>query len=68
MFITICRLCSSTAYLFGVLMESEAIGRTLRECSHENNDSLVAVLGQLLTKDDPDTIMNSAGAIASLVM
>ncbi|XP_041915616.1 uncharacterized protein LOC121680347 isoform X2 [Alosa sapidissima] len=60
-------LCSSAAYLFGVLMESETIRQTLKKCSHESNGSLVAVLGQLLTKDDPDIVMNSAGAIASLV-
>lgn len=47
-------------------MENVSMLRTLKKCSHGN--SLVTVLGKLLTKDDPDIVMNSAGAIASLVM
>ncbi|XP_063067196.1 uncharacterized protein LOC134458698 [Engraulis encrasicolus] len=75
-------LCGSAAHLFEVLLESEGIGgtlggcpllesegigRTLGGCSEGGGGSLMAVLVQLLTKDDTDIVTNAAGAIASLV-
>ncbi|KAJ8408664.1 hypothetical protein AAFF_G00252990 [Aldrovandia affinis] len=62
------RLCSTGAYLLGALVERDGwVRETLEGTLEGDSDGLVGALGGLLTNDDPDTVMNAAGAIASLV-
>ncbi|XP_041706767.1 uncharacterized protein LOC121541656 [Coregonus clupeaformis] len=58
-------LCSTAAYHLGVLVEREEVVQQLQ--APKGSNSLVGTLGQLLTRDDPDIVMNAAGALASLV-
>ncbi|KAL0965457.1 hypothetical protein UPYG_G00281490 [Umbra pygmaea] len=57
-------LCSTAAYLLGVLVEEEEI---LQYLQASTPGGLVRALGQLLDRDDPDVVLNAAGALASLV-
>ncbi|XP_036436094.1 uncharacterized protein LOC118814548 [Colossoma macropomum] len=59
-------LCSMAVYIFGMLLENETMVQKLKEWTNEDNN-LCWTLGQLLLKDDPDIVLNAAGAIASLV-
>ncbi|XP_061118042.1 uncharacterized protein LOC133141487 [Conger conger] len=61
------RLCSTAAYLLGVLVEREGWVQEALEGPQGDSAGLVGALGGLLTHDDPDTVTNAAGAIASLV-
>ncbi|XP_028830758.1 uncharacterized protein LOC114787132 isoform X2 [Denticeps clupeoides] len=58
-------LCSSAAYIFGALLENEALVQELQEWTPGDNNP-VGLLAQLLARDDPNTVMYSAGAVASL--
>ncbi|XP_029622561.1 uncharacterized protein LOC115202605 [Salmo trutta] len=60
-------LCSTAAYLLGVLVEREEVVQQLKAKAPKGSNSLVGTLGQLLTRHDPDIVMNAAGALASLV-
>ena len=53
-------------YIFGMLLENETMVQKLQEWTNEDNN-LCWTLGQLLLKDDPDVVLNAAGAIVSLV-
>ncbi|KAJ8347001.1 hypothetical protein SKAU_G00284020 [Synaphobranchus kaupii] len=61
------QLCSTAAYLLGALAERDGWVQETLEGTQGDNAGLVGALGALLTNDDPDTVMNAAGAIASLV-
>lgn len=61
------RLCSTAVYIFGALLEHEAMVQKLQEWTH-TDENLCWILGQLLLRDEPDVVLNAVGAIASLVM
>ncbi|XP_064165613.1 uncharacterized protein LOC135240180 [Anguilla rostrata] len=61
------RLCSTAAYLLGALVERDGWVQETLEGTQGDSAGLVGALGGLLTHDDPDTVTNAAGAIASLV-
>ncbi|KAI7813022.1 hypothetical protein IRJ41_013808 [Triplophysa rosa] len=60
------RLSSAAACIFGVLLENEPMVTKLQKWAEGDNNPICA-LGQILTKNDPDIVMNATGAIASLV-
>ncbi|XP_066516356.1 uncharacterized protein [Hoplias malabaricus] len=59
-------LCSMAVYIFGMILENKSMVQKLQEWTHDDNN-LCWTLGQLLLKDEPDIVLNAAGAIASLV-
>lgn len=61
-----CRLSSAAVCIFGVLLENESMVTKLQKWT-EGDNSLICVLAQILTKNDPDIVMNAIGAMASLV-
>ncbi|XDV20038.1 hypothetical protein PO909_025420 [Leuciscus waleckii] len=61
-----CRLSSTAACIFGVLLENEFMVLKLQKGTEEDNN-LICDLAQMLTEDESDVVMNAAGAIASLV-
>ncbi|KAG7476469.1 hypothetical protein MATL_G00083090 [Megalops atlanticus] len=61
------RLCSIAVYLLGALVEKQDWVKETLEATQGDVDGLVGALGRLLTSDNPDIVMNAAGAIASLV-
>lgn len=62
----LCRLSSTAACIFGVLLENEPMVTKLQKWTEGDNNPICA-LGQILTKHDTDIVMNATGAIASLV-
>ncbi len=60
------RLSSTGACIFGILLENESVVLKLQKETEEESN-LICDLVQILTEDDPDVVMNAAGAIASLV-
>ncbi|KAJ8286811.1 hypothetical protein GJAV_G00043530 [Gymnothorax javanicus] len=60
------RLCSTAAYLLGALVERDDWAKETPDRELGDSAGLVGALAGLLTHDDPDTVMNAAGAIASL--
>lgn len=61
-----CRLSSTAACIFGVLLENEFMVLKLQKGTEEDNN-LICDLAQMLTEDESDVVMNAAGAIDSLV-
>lgn len=60
------RLSSTAACIFGVLLENESVVLKLQKGT-KGDSNLICDLVQTLTEDEPDVVMNAAGAIASLV-
>ncbi|XP_042580999.1 uncharacterized protein LOC109064978 isoform X2 [Cyprinus carpio] len=59
-------LSSTGACIFGVLLENESMVLKLQKGT-KGESNLICDLVQMFTEDDPDVVMNAAGAIASLV-
>lgn len=57
---------TSAVYIFAMLSENEAVLQKLQEWTKGDGD-LCQAIGQLLSKDEPDVVLNAAGAVASLV-
>ncbi|XP_067263447.1 uncharacterized protein [Chanodichthys erythropterus] len=64
--VCLCRLSSTAACIFGVLLENEFMVLKLQKGAEEDNN-LICDLAQMLSVDESDVVMNAAGAIASLV-
>ncbi|XP_051516003.1 uncharacterized protein LOC127419023 [Myxocyprinus asiaticus] len=57
---------STAACIFAVLLENESMVLKLQKWT-EGDNGLICSFVEILTKDEPDSVMNATGAIASLV-
>lgn len=63
-----CRLCSNIVFILGTVAEDQAVAVTLVELAEASQDwNLLARLGSMLLSDDTEAVINSAGALGTLV-